>query len=140
MSGAAAAITPDSLTDLLYSLKPAYRANATWAMNSKTLATVRKLKDKQDGYLWQPALMAGQPELLLGRPIVELENMPDVVAGSIPVAVGDWLEGYRILDRNMVMIRDPFTVKGTILFYCEKRVSGNVVDSNAIKLLKISTS
>lgn len=133
-------ITADLLVELLYALKPAYRAASTWVMNSKTLAAVRKLKDSTGAFLWQPALMAGQPELLLGRPVVELENMPDVAAGAIPVAVGDWNEGYYILDRTQMILRDPFTAKPNVLFYARKRVSGAVVDSNAIKLLKLAAS
>jgi len=136
-SGGAAAILPDSLTDLVYSLRPAYRANATWILNSKTLATVRKMKDLQDNYLWQPSVIAGQPATLLGYPILECENMPDVAAGAIPIAIGDWKEAYHIVDRTQMLLRDPYTSRPNVLFYSRKRVSGSVVDSNALKLLKI---
>lgn len=137
-SGEAAAITADSLISMVYSLLPEYRVNGAWVMNSTTVATVRKLKNSVGDYLWSDALTPGQPAMLLGYKVVECNNLPDVAAGTFPIAFGDFMSGYHILDRSMVMLRDPFTSKPFINIYSRKRVSGNIVDSNAIKLLKIA--
>ena len=133
-----ALVTADGLTDLLYALKPFYRQNCTWVLNSKTLAAIRKLKDSIGNYLWQPSVIVGAPATLLGHPLLECENMPDIAPGAVPVAIADWHEGYFILDRTQMLLRDPFSAKPNVLFYARKRVSGAVVDSNAIKLLKIA--
>ncbi|MEL7638448.1 MAG: phage major capsid protein [Solidesulfovibrio sp.] len=138
VSGDAAAIKPDSLIDLLYTLRPEYRSNATWLCNSKTLAAIRKLKDGDGNSMWQPALMQGQPQLLLGYPLLECNDWPDVSENAFPLAVGDFRSAYYILDRTQTLLRDPFTAKPNVLFYARKRVSGALVDSQAVKLLKIS--
>lgn len=137
-SGDAAAIKPDSLVDVLYSLKPEYRANATWLCNSKTLAAIRKLKDGDGNSMWQPALSQGQPQLLLGYPLLECNDWPDIAGNAFPLAVGDFNSAYFILDRTQTLLRDPFTAKPNVLFYARKRVSGALVDSCAVKLLKIA--
>lgn len=137
-SGDAAAIKPDSLVDVLYSLKPEYRANATWLCNSKTLAAIRKLKDGDGNSMWQPALSQGQPQLLLGYPLLECNDWPDIAENAFPLAVGDFNSAYFILDRTQTLLRDPFTAKPNVLFYARKRVSGALVDSCAVKLLKIA--
>jgi len=134
-SGAASALTADGLIDLLFTLAPGYRANATWVMNSTTLAAVRKMKDPATGaFLWTPSLAVGQPSLLLGHPVVEAQDMPDTGAGNHPVMVGDFKRGYTILDRTVALLRDPFTNKPHVNIYARKRVSGALTDSNAIKV------
>lgn len=138
VSGDAATIKPDSLIDLLYTLRPEYRANATWLCNSKTLAAIRKLKDGDGNSMWQPALSQGQPQLLLGYPLLECNDLPDIAADAFPLAVGDFNSAYYILDRTQTLLRDPFTAKPNVLFYARKRVSGALVDSQAVKLLKIA--
>jgi len=140
VSGNAAAVKPDALIDLLYSLRPEYRANATWLCNSKTLAAIRKLKDGDGNSMWQPSLIQGQPQLLLGYPLLECNDWPDVAANAFPVAVGDFNAAYYILDRIQTLLRDPFSAKPNVLFYARKRVSGALVDSQAVKLLKISAA
>jgi len=138
-SGTAATIgTGDKLIDLCYSLRSAYRANARWLMNAATLATVRKLKDSQNRYLWEPGL-SGQQQTLLGYPIVEADHMPDIGAGNIPILFGDF-QCYGILDREMSIQRDPYTVKPLVAFYGKKRVSGALLDSFGIKGLKCAES
>jgi HK97 family phage major capsid protein len=110
--GDASAIKADGLIDLYYALKPFYRQRGTWMMNGSTIAAVRKLKDPATGaYLWQPALAAGTPETLLGRPIVEAVDMPDVSGNAFPIAFGDFASGYRIYDRvALSLLRDPYSV------------------------------
>jgi HK97 family phage major capsid protein len=137
-SGDAATIKADGLIDLQYSLKPEYRAGAVWLMNSATLAVVRKLKDSTGAFLWQPSLAPGQPQTLLGSPVIECGDWPDIAADAYPVAYGDMKSAYTIVDRSLTLLRDPFTARPFVLFDARKRVSGNLVDTAALKLLKIA--
>ena len=139
-SGNFAATAPaDALLDLVYSLKAGYRRRATFVMNRMTLSAVRRLRDETGQYLWQPGLGAGQPATLLGYPIAECDDMPDIDAGSLSIAFGDFRRGYLIVDRAGVhVLRDPFSAKPYVLFYTTKRVGGGVLDFNAIKLLKFA--
>ena len=126
------------LIDLVHSLKAGHRQGASWVMNSATLAEVRKLKTDDGAFLWQAGLVDGQPDRLLGYPVVEAEDMPDVGAGTVPIAFGNFRAGYLIAERNATTIlRDPFTHKPFVHFYATKRVGGQVLDSAAIKLLKV---
>jgi len=128
------------LIDLVHSLKGGHRQGASWVMNAKTLAVVRKLKAADGSFLWQPGLMDGQPNRLLGYPVVEAEDMPDVGANAFPIAFGNFQAGYLIAERTATSIlRDPYTNKPFVHFYATKRIGGQVLDSDAIKLLKIST-
>jgi len=128
----------DTLIDLAHSLKSGHRQGASWVMNSATLAEVRKLKATDGNFLWQPGLIEGQPDRLLGYPVVEAEDMPDIAAGNFPIAFGNFKAGYLIAERSATAIlRDPFTNKPFVHFYATKRVGGQVLDSAAIKLLKI---
>ena len=109
-------------------------------MNSATLAQVRKIKAADGSFLWQPGLMEGQPARLLGYPVVEAEDMPDIAANALPIAFGNFKAGYLIAERAATSIlRDPFSNKPFVNFYATKRIGGQVLDSEAIKLLKIST-
>ena len=129
----------DKLIDLVQALKAGHRQGAAWAMNSSTLAMVRKFKAADGSFLWQPGLIDGQPDRLLGYPVVEVEDMPDVAAGACPVAFGNFRAGYLIAERSATAIlRDPFTNKPFVHFYATKRVGGQLLDSAAIKLLKIA--
>jgi len=131
----------DKLIDLVYTLKAGYRQNASWVMNRKTQGAVRKFKDADGNYLWQPGVAAGAKATLLGFELVEAENMPDIGAGTTPVAFGDFRRGYLVVDRTGVnVLRDPYTAKPYVLFYTTKRVGGGVQDYDAIKLLKFSAS
>lgn len=131
----------DVLVDLVYALKSGYRQNASWVMNRRTQATIRKLKDGDGNYVWQPALTPDGRASLMGFDLVEAEDMPDVATDSTSVAFGDFRRGYLIVDRRGVnVLRDPFTSKPYVLFYTTKRVGGGVSDYDAIKLLKFGTS
>ena len=126
------------LIELVHTMKAGHRQGASWVMNSATLAHVRKLKTTDGAFLWQPGLVEGQPDRLLGYPVVEAEDMPDVAAGTFPIAFGNFKAGYLIAERNATTIlRDPFTNKPFVHFYATRRVGGQVLDSSAIKLLKI---
>ena len=130
---------PDAtLIDLVHTMKAGHRQGASFVMNSATLAEVRKLKTADGAFLWQPGLVEGQPDRLLGYPVVEAEDMPDIAAGAFPIAFGNFRHGYLITERTATQIlRDPFTNKPFVHFYATKRVGGQVLDSAAIKLMKI---
>lgn len=131
----------DLLIDLVYALKAGYRQNASWVMNRKTQAAVRKFKDGDGNYIWQPAAAPGGKASLMGFDLVEAEDMPDIGAGTFPVAFGDFRRGYLVVDRQGVnVLRDPFSAKPYVLFYTTKRVGGGVQDFDAIKLLKFAAS
>jgi len=142
-SGHATQVTADGLIDFYYSLPDFYRNKSSWMMNGTTLAAVRKLKDGQGQYLWQPGIAAGQPETILGRPVVEAVDMPNVGAGFYPIALGDFKQAYRIYDRvAMTLLRDPYTMatKGLVRFHARRRVGAGVVKAEALRKLKIATS
>jgi HK97 family phage major capsid protein len=127
----------DTLIDLVQALRPPYRQGAVFVMNSATASTIRKFKSSTGALLWQPSLTAGQPNTLLGYPVVEAEDMPDVAAGSLSIAFGNFKAGYLIAERTETQIlRDPFTHKPFVHFYATKRIGGQVSNSEAIKLLK----
>jgi HK97 family phage major capsid protein len=131
----------DILIDLVYALKSGYRQNAHWAMNRTTQAAVRKLKDEDGNYIWQPAASAGGAATLMNFPIAESEDMPDIDTDSFPIAFGDFKRGYLIVDRIGVrVLRDPYSAKPFVLFYTTKRVGGGIQDFDAIKLLKFGTA
>ncbi|HFB54375.1 MAG TPA: phage major capsid protein [Hellea balneolensis] len=140
--GAFDATSPiDALIDLIYAPKPRYRANASFTMNRRTLGALRKFKDVDGNYIWQPSSTAGQPSTLLGYSVVEVEDMPDIANDSTSIAFGDFRRGYLIVDRQGVrVLRDPYSAKPYVLFYTTKRVGGGVQDFNAIKLLKFAAS
>lgn len=126
------------LIDLIHALKSGYRQGACFVMNSATLARVRKLKTADGAFLWQPGMVEGQPDRLLGYPVVEAEDMPDVAAGAVPIAFGNFRHGYLIAEHGATkVLRDPFTNKPFVHFYATRRLGGQVLDSSAIKLLKI---
>lgn len=129
----------DALIDLIHSLKQKYRSNGSFLMNDLTLAAVRKLKDGDKNYLWQPSIQQGVPSLLLGYPVAEDDHAPDVGADKYPIAFGDWQSGYTIVDRiGARVLRDPYSSKPYVLFYTTKRVGGKVTNFEAIKLLKVA--
>ena len=143
VNGHAANISADALISMFYALPGVYRNRGTWAMNGTTLATVRKLKDGNGNYLWQPSYQAGQPETLLGRPVVELIDMPDVAANAFPIAFGDFKTGYRIYDRlDLAILSNPFILatEGQHRFHARRRVGAGVVRPDAFRKLKMATA
>lgn len=140
-AGAFASSNPaDKLIDLVYALKSQFRANARFVMNRRTVSAVRKLKDGDDNYLWRPG-MAGEAASLLGYPVTEIEDMPDIAANSFSIAFGDFRRGYLIVDRQGArVLRDPYSAKPYVLFYTTKRVGGGVQNFDAIKTMKFAAS
>ncbi len=127
----------DVLIDLVYAARSGYRANAHFVMNRATQSTVRKLKDGNGNYLWQPAHAPGEAPTLMGFAIAESEDMPDIATDAHAIAFGDFRRGYLIVDRvGIRVLRDPYSAKPYVLFYTTKRVGGGVQDFDAIKFLK----
>lgn len=130
----------DKLIDLVYALKSAYRTNAKFMTNRSTLREARKLKDGQGNYLWQPALIAGQPSALLGYPVVEAEDIDPIGTGSLSLAFGDFREAYQIVDRiGLSVLRDPYTEYPFVFFKFRKRVGGGAVSFEAVKFLRFAS-
>ncbi len=144
-SGAAGAFAQNSptdrLIDLVYAPKAQYRPNGRFVMNRKTVSAVRKFKDADGNYIWQPAQRAGETASLLGYRVTEIETMPDIAANSAAIAFGDFQRGYLIVDRAGVrVLRDPYSAKPYVLFYTTKRVGGGVQNFDAIKVMKFSAT
>jgi hypothetical protein len=108
----------DRLVDLVQSLRQPYRQGAVFVMNSATAAIVRKMKTADGAFVWQPNMVAGQPATLLGYPVIEAEDMPDVAANSLSIAFGNFKAGYIITERaETSILRDPYSKKPYVYFY-----------------------
>lgn len=133
----------DALITMLQSLKKTYRRNATWALNSTTEGLVRQLKDDNGQYLWQPPVQPGNPSLLLGRPLVNPEDMPDVAANSFSIALGDFRKGYKVRDRSGLTVQrlnEKYADYNQTGFIIKKRLGGQVTLPEAFVLLKTATT
>lgn len=142
-SGQAAALptSADTFYDMIYAARARYRGNARWVTSRAVLSSLRKYKDTTNAYLWQPSLVLGQPDMFMGYPITEAEDMPAVAANVFPLAFGDFREGYLVVDRvGMRITRDEITAPGFVKFHIRKRVGGIIRNSQAIKLLKIAAA
>lgn len=141
-AGNFAAVNPqDRLIDLVHALRAPYRQGAVWLMNSDTLARVRKFKTSDGAFIWQPSLSEGQAAMLLGYPVVEAADMPDIAADSLSIAFGNFKEAYVIADRGeTAILRDPFSNKPFVHFYATKRVGGALTNSEAVKLMKFAAA
>ncbi len=126
----------DQLIDLVYAPKSQFRTGARFVMNRRTVSAVRKLKDSDGRYVWQPGT-GGEAATLLGYPVTEVEDMPDIGAGNSAIAFGDFRRFYLITDRQGArVLRDPFSAKPYVLFYTTKRVGGGVQNFDAVKVMK----
>ncbi|MEW9838230.1 phage major capsid protein [Mesorhizobium marinum] len=127
----------DKLIDLVYSVKAGYRANASFMMARATIGAVRKIKDGQGNYAWQPSLSALSGGTILGFNVVEAEDMPAMAQDSLSLAFGDFGEAYQIVDRvGIRVLRDALTNKPYVGFYTTKRVGGAAINFEAVKFLK----
>lgn len=126
--------------NLYYSLNEKYTPNASFIMSRNAVQQIRKFKDATSGnYLWNPALLGGQEDTLLGCPVYQTGNINNVGTTKDIIVFGDFKQ-YQIVDRMGIRIlRDPFTAKPYIRFYTTKRVGGDVIDKNAFKILKTSS-
>ncbi len=140
-SGTNGQVTADAIINMFYALKDAYSKRASFMMNRTVVQAVRLLKQTSTNqYLWQPGLALGVPDTLMGVPVHMATDMPTAATNSLSVAVGDFQAAYQIVDRRGIRIlRDPFTEKPFVKFYATKRVGGDVINFEAIKLMKLST-
>lgn len=141
-NGHAANLSTDALIRLMYSLPAPYRNRGAWALNGTTLGGLRTLKDAQGQYIWQPSLQVGQPETLLGRPVIEMVDMEDVAGNAFPIIYGDF-QAYRIVDRlQMSVLVDPYSraVNGITRIHATRRVGGGVLQPQRFRKLKMATS
>ncbi len=144
-SGSAASVADAAggaagLINLLHALKPEYRTNSTWLASPGAIRQVRLLKDENDNALWAESLSAGDPPMLLGRPLLECADLPEPGAGAFPILLGDWKRAYVVTDLigSARMVVDPYTSKGNLIVEIARRVGGAVLDSCAVKALKCS--
>ena len=137
-AASATAITADEVIDLFYSLKAPYRKNAVWLLNDATVKQIRKLKDTTGQYLWQPSLVAGTPDTLLGRPVKTSAFMPTAAAGAKTIAFGDF-KYYWIADRQgrtFKKLSELYAANGQVGFMGTQRVDGKLVLPEAVKVLQ----
>ena len=137
-AASATAITADEIIDLVYSLKAPYRKNAVFLMNDATVKAIRKLKDGQGQYLWQPSLTAGTPDTLLNRPVYTSAYAPIIEAGAKTIAFGDF-GYYWIADRqgrSFKRLNELFATTGQVGFLASQRVDGKLILPEAIKVLQ----
>ena len=135
-------ITADDIIDLYYSLKSPYRKNAVFVMNDATVKEIRKLKDTTGQYLWQPSLTAGTPDTILNLPVYTSSFIPQIKAGTTPIAFGDF-SYYWIADRqgrSFKRLDELFSATGQVGFRAQQRVDGRLVLKEAMKLLKMKAS
>lgn len=140
-NGHATNLSADALIRLMYAMPATYRNRGDWVMNGTTLAVIRTLKDGNGNYLWQPSYQAGQPETILGRPVVEALDMPNIASGATPIIFGDFKAGYRIYDRVALdVMPDLLTqrVTGLARFHARRRVGAGVVRSDVFRKLKMA--
>ena len=137
-SGDANTIKGDSILDVVYAVPGQLKANARFIMNNDAQLAIRKLKDGQGNYLWQPSYVAGQAATLAGYPITEVPDMPDVAAGATPMLFGDFKRGYLIVNRIGVrVLRDPYTNKPFVQFYTTMRVGGGLLNPEPLRALTV---
>ena len=133
------AITVDELISLVYALKSPYRRNAKFLMNDATISLIRKLKDNNGAYLWQPSVQAGEPDRLLGYEIYTSPYVPTVAADAFTVAFGDF-KNYWIADRagrTVQRLNELYATNGQIGYVATERVDGKVILAEGIQLLKM---
>lgn len=135
-------VTADEIIDLVYKLKRPYRKNAVFILNDQTLSAIRKLKDTNGTYLWQPALVGGEPDRILGYPVYTSVHVPVIAAGAPVIAFGDF-SYYNIGDRgtrSFSELKELFAGNGQVAFVCKQRVDGKLILPEAVQILKIKGS
>ena len=139
-SASANAITTDEIIDLYHSLRTPYRKNAAFLANDSTIKAIRKLKDSNNQYLWQPGLQAGQPDTILNRPIHTSAYMPEIGGGNKILLFGD-LKYYWIADRqgrSFQRLNELFAKNGQVGFRVFQRVDGKLILPEAVKTMAMA--
>jgi HK97 family phage major capsid protein len=138
-SGSNGALTADGILSLMGALKTAYQNGAIFGFTRAGITAIRKLKDSQNRYLWEPSYQAGKPSLLLGYPCIEFPDLQAIANDSLSGFFANLAVGYQIVDRQGIRtLRDPYTDKPNVSFYTTKRVGGDVVNHEAIKIQKLA--
>ena len=140
-TAAATAITLDEIIDLYHSLKTPYRKNASFIMNDATIKVVRKMKDENGQYLWQPSVRDGEPDTLLGRPIYASAFMPTIAASAVPIIFGDY-SYYWIADRQgrvFKRLNELYAGNDQTGFLATQRVDGKLTLDEAVKKLTMKS-
>ncbi|HHX63236.1 MAG TPA: phage major capsid protein [Epulopiscium sp.] len=138
-AASATAITADELMDLFYSLKSPYRKKAVFTMNDATVKLIRKLKDGNGQYLWQPSLTAGEPDTILNRPVKTSSYVPTAASGTKSIAFGDF-GYYWVADRqgrSFQRLNELYAATGQVGFKATQRVDGKLILPEAIKVLQM---
>lgn len=132
----------DVLINCEYKLAAGHRANAQWLTAKSTLNVMRKWKDADGNYIWTRSMVLGQPSMLNGYPVREMEDMPAIAANTFPVAFGDFREGYVLVDRAgfSITIDDNITTPGYVKFYVRRRVGGILRNDDCIKVIKVAVT
>ena len=141
-AASATAVTADELVSLVYSLKAPYRSKAKFLMNDATVAAIRKLKDNNGAYMWQPSLTAGEPDRLLGFPLFTSPKVPTMASGARAIAFGDF-SCYWIADRagrTIKRLNELYATNGQVGFTCTERVDGKLILAEGIKILDMKTT
>lgn len=147
-STGALAISADDIINLIYALPNEHAANAVFAMSRKIELAVRKLKDENGHYLWQPSYQAGKPATLAGIAVVQMSDLPSSLTGTgspvvppCPIVLADWKRFYTVVDRvGVSILRDPYKVEGSVVFKARKRQGGGIVNGAAGVALSVKQS
>lgn len=142
VTAATVSITFDDVMDLFYSLRAPYRKKATWLLNDSTIKAIRKLKDGNGNYIWQPSVRDGEPDRILNRPYRTSIYVPELAAGNRVMAFGDY-SYYWIADRqgrSFKRLNELYATTGQVGFLASERVDGKLVLSEAVKTLEIKGS
>ena len=138
-TASASAITIDEIMDLFYSLKSPYRKNAVFVTNDATVKSIRKLKDGNGQYLWQPSVTAGQPDTILNRPLKTSVYVPGIAAAAKTIAFGDF-SYYWVADRqgrSFQRLNELYAATGQVGFKATQRVDGKLILAEAVKVLQM---
>ena len=138
-TASASAITIDEIMDLFYSLKSPYRKNAVFVTNDATVKSIRKLKDGNGQYLWQPSVTAGQPDTILNRPLKTSAYVPGIAAAAKTIAFGDF-SYYWVADRqgrSFQRLNELYAATGQVGFKATQRVDGKLILAEAVKVLQM---
>jgi len=131
----------DVLIDTVAALKRRYRQGSVWVMNRTVAATIQKFRDSDGQLIWGRSIIAGQPDMLFGHEVVIADEMPDLAANSLSIAFGNFQRSYVIVDRiGIRVLRDPYTKKGFVRVYTTKRVGGDLVNFESLKLVRFAVS
>lgn len=142
-NGHAANLSADALIRMMYKLRGRYRNKGVWLMNGDTLGVLRTLKDGEGNHIWKRDYTAGQPETILGQPVLEAEHMPGIAANATPILFGDFKAGYRVYDRlDLDTLGDPYTqrINGMYRIHARRRFGAGVVRPDAFIKLRMATS